>query len=96
MYGKNNMETYIIICKIDSQEEFDVWFRKLKQGLCINLGGGLTDLENKLLVAIGCQSRGRRETWEFETDRYALLCLELITKKEPVVCIAQATLPNPL
>ena len=39
MYGKNNMETYITICKIDSQEEFDVWFRKLKQGLCINLGG---------------------------------------------------------
>ena len=39
MYGKNNMETYIIICKIDSQWEFSVWFRKLKQGLCINLEG---------------------------------------------------------
>ena len=22
MYGKSNMETYIIICKIDSQQEF--------------------------------------------------------------------------
>ena len=33
------METYITICKIDSQREFVVWLRKLKQGLCINLGG---------------------------------------------------------
>ena len=39
MYGKSNMETYIIISKIDSQEEFSVWLRKLKQGLCINLEG---------------------------------------------------------
>ena len=36
-YGRSNMETYIKICKIDSQREFAVWFRKLKQGLCINL-----------------------------------------------------------
>ena len=34
-----NMETYIIICKIDSQQEFAIWLRKLKQGLCINLAG---------------------------------------------------------
>ena len=33
------METYSIICKIDSQREFAVWLRKLKQGLCINLEG---------------------------------------------------------
>ena len=32
MYGKSNRETYIPICKIDSQREFAVWFRKLKQG----------------------------------------------------------------
>ena len=31
------METHITICKIDSQQEFAVWLRKLKQGLCINL-----------------------------------------------------------
>ena len=37
MYGKSNMETYITICKIDSQREFAVWLRKLKQGLCIYL-----------------------------------------------------------
>ena len=34
---KSNMETYITICKIDSQWEFAVWLRKLKQGVCINL-----------------------------------------------------------
>ena len=37
MYGMSNMETYITICKIDSQGEFAVWLRKLKQELCINL-----------------------------------------------------------
>ena len=37
MYGKSNMETYITICKIDSQQEFAVWLRELKQGLCNNL-----------------------------------------------------------
>ena len=40
MYGKSNMETYITICKIDSQREFVICLRKLNQGLCINLGGG--------------------------------------------------------
>ena len=39
MYGKSNMETYIIICKIDSQWEFAEWLSKVKQGLCINLEG---------------------------------------------------------
>ena len=39
MYGKSNMETYITKCKIDSQWEFAVWLRKLKQGLCINQEG---------------------------------------------------------
>ena len=38
MYGENNMVTYITICKIDSQGEFALRFRKPKQGLCINLG----------------------------------------------------------
>ena len=39
MYGESNMESYITICKIDSQQEFAVCLRKLKQGLCINLEG---------------------------------------------------------
>ena len=39
MYGKSNMETHITICKIDNQQDFAVWLRKSKQGLCINLEG---------------------------------------------------------
>ena len=39
MYGKSNMETYITIYKINSQQEFAVWLRKLRQGLCINVEG---------------------------------------------------------
>ena len=39
IYGKGNMETSIIICKIDRQWESAVWLRKLKQGLCIKLEG---------------------------------------------------------
>ena len=39
MYGESNMESYIAICKIDSQWEFAKWLRELKQGLCNNLEG---------------------------------------------------------
>ena len=39
MYGKSNMETYITIRKIESQREFAVWLRKLKQGLRVTLEG---------------------------------------------------------
>ena len=39
MYRKSNMETYITICKIDSQWECAVWLKKLIQGLCTNLEG---------------------------------------------------------
>ena len=39
MFEKSNMETYITVSKIDSQWEFAVWLRKLKQGLCIHLEG---------------------------------------------------------
>ena len=39
MYGESNMETYITTCKIESQWEFAVRLRKLKQRLCINLHG---------------------------------------------------------
>ena len=38
MYGKRNMETYTTIYKIDSQWEFSVWLRKLKQG-SVSRGG---------------------------------------------------------
>ena len=39
MYGESNMEIYNTTCEIDSQWEFAVWLRELKQGLCENLEG---------------------------------------------------------
>ena len=39
MYGESNVEIYVTVCKIDSQWEFAVCLRKLKQGLCISLEG---------------------------------------------------------
>ena len=36
-YMESNMRTYNTICKIDSQWEFAIWLRVLKQGLCDNL-----------------------------------------------------------
>ena len=39
MHGESTMETHITIGKIDSQQEFSIWLRKLKTGLCVNLKG---------------------------------------------------------
>ena len=41
MYGESNMETYITVCKIDSQMEFATCLKKFKQGLCDRLKGGV-------------------------------------------------------
>ena len=37
--SENNMETYIAVCKIDSQWEFALSLGELKPGLCNNLEG---------------------------------------------------------
>ena len=39
MCVESNMKIYNTMCKIDSQWEFDVWLRELKQGLCVSLKG---------------------------------------------------------
>ena len=39
MYGGSIMQTYMTIFKVDSQWEFAVCLRELKQGLCIKLEG---------------------------------------------------------
>jgi len=39
MFVESNMETYVSICKIDSQWECALYLRELKQGLCNNLDG---------------------------------------------------------
>ena len=38
-HGESNMGTYITTCKRDSQWEFAICLRELKQGLCIKLDG---------------------------------------------------------
>ena len=39
MDGQSNKEICNTVCKIDSQRQFAVWLRELKQGLCDNLEG---------------------------------------------------------
>ena len=39
MYGESNTEIYKTIWKTDSQWEFAIWLRELKQGPCDNLEG---------------------------------------------------------
>ena len=39
MCGKSNIEAYTTIFKMESQWDFAVWLRKLKQEFCINLKG---------------------------------------------------------
>ena len=40
-YGESSMETYITICKIDSQWEFAVCLRELKRGSVSTWRGGM-------------------------------------------------------
>ena len=47
MYAESNMETYITIFKMDSQWEFAVCLRELREGLCINLEGWDGDSDRK-------------------------------------------------
>ena len=41
VYGESNTDIYNTMYKTDSQWEFAVWWRELKQGLCNKLKGGL-------------------------------------------------------
>ena len=44
---------YTTICKIDSQWEFAVCLRKLKQGLCINLEGWDGERDRREVQKVG-------------------------------------------
>ena len=41
LYGESPVEAHTTICKIDSQQEFAVWLRKLKQGSVSTGRGGM-------------------------------------------------------
>ena len=53
MYGESNIEILNAIRKLDSQWEFAVWLRELKQGLYDNLEGW------------GGEGDGREGTWVY-------------------------------
>ena len=55
MYGNSNIDIYHSMCEIESQWEFSVGLRELKQGLCDRLNGGM---EREM----GGRS-GKRGTW---------------------------------
>ena len=59
MYGKSNMETYITICKTDSQQEFAVCLMKHKHGFCINLEGW----DRRVIQEGGSKERGYMYTY---------------------------------
>ena len=54
MYGESNMETYNSICKLESQWEFALWLREVKQGVCDDLEGleGEEDGREHLLFSL--------------------------------------------
>ena len=75
MYGESNTEIYNTMCKIDSQWEFAVWLRELKQGLCDSLKSGVG-------IEMGGRS-GREGTWV-----YLWLILVDVWQKTTKFCIA--------
>ena len=93
MYGKNYMETYITICKIDGKWEFVVCLRKLKQGLCINLEGWYGEGDGKEANYYKCTLNNFkiyqmkiRETYKWNFDRALVLSVTrkatLLVKKK--------------
>ena len=79
MYGKSNMETYITICNIDSQREFAVWLRKLKQGLGINLEGWDGEGDGRKVQKGGdvcIPMADSSEIWQKTTQSYKAIILQ--------------------
>ena len=60
MYGESNIEIYNTMCKTDSQWEFAVWLRKLKQEFCDRLKGGVG---RDMGVGLGGRGHGYTYGW---------------------------------
>ena len=54
MYGEGNIDMHNTKCEIDSQWEFAVWLRELKQELCDKKGGMWREMGGRF---------GREGTW---------------------------------
>ena len=83
MYGESNMETYITTCKIDSQWEFVVWLRELKQGLFINLVRDFIFLGSKITADGDCSH---------EIKQYLLLVRKAMTNLDSILKSRDITL----
>ena len=79
MYGDSNTETYITICKTESQWEFDVWLSELKLWLWNNLEGwdgkgsgkGVQEGDTGIPMTDSCW------VWQKPTQYYKAIILQL-------------------
>ena len=77
------------MCKIDSQWEFSVWFRKLKQGLCINLEewdgeGDGREVQKGIYIYLWLI---HVEVWQKTAKFFKAIILQLKKKKDRRNCV---------
>ena len=85
MYRESNMGTYITICKIDSQWEFVVWLRELKQELFINLVRDFILGGSKITADGDCSH---------EIKKHLLLVRKAMTNLDSILKSRDITLPT--
>ena len=73
MYGEDNSETYITICKIDSQWEFAVWVREIEPGLGDNLEGWDGDGGGRDVQVEGDMGKSMADSHWYLVDTNAML-----------------------
>ena len=73
MCGESNMEIYNIVCKIDRQWEFAIWFRELKRGLCDNLEGWDGEGDERGVWEEGDMGVPMANTWWCMTEDHKIL-----------------------
>ena len=83
MYGESNIEIYNTICKIDSQWEFAVWLRELKQGLCNNLEGWDGEGDEREAQKGGdiCIPMAHVDVWQKPTEHCKAITFQLKMNK---------------
>ena len=77
MCGERNMETYITICKIDSQWEFSIWLKELKQELCDSLEGWVGEGDGRDLWEGGDMGVPMADSWWCLTEN-KIFCKAII------------------
>ena len=81
IYGKSNMETYITMCKIDSQWEFAVW---------VSFAGGLAVKNPAAMQETWVRSLGQKDTLENEMATHSsILAWKIPWTEEPGIKTSQ-------